>query len=128
MYLTYDEFIEEGYDDVSEAEYERHALRAEGLIDRMTHGRIRSEDPPRACVRAAMADLIAQSLAAAREDRQNGGREVASVSNDGVSVSYAAQGNEQARRRQLRAQIVIEYLSGETDARGVRLLYAGVDA
>ena len=128
MYLEYEDFIAEGAEDVTEEAYERHEMRAAKLIDRMTHGRIRDETEVRACVRAAMRDLIAQSIAAEREDRQHGGREVASVSNDGISVSYAQQGDMQAHRAIVRAQIIAEYLTGETTEDGVELLYAGTDA
>ena len=128
MYLEYEDFVSEGAADVTEEEYARHEMRAAKLIDRMTHGRIRDETEVRACVRAAMRDLIAQSIAAEREDRQHGGREVASVSNDGISVSYAQQGDMQAHRAIVRAQIIAEYLTGETTEDGVELLYAGTDA
>lgn len=128
MYLEYTEFISEGAEDVTEEEFARHVMRAAKLIDRMTHGRIRDETVVRPCVRAAMRDLIAQSIAAEREDRQHGGREIASVSNDGISVSYAQQGGTQARRALARAQIIAEYLTGETTEDGVELLYAGTDA
>lgn len=128
MYLEYEDFIAEGAADVTEEAYARHEMRAAKLIDRMTHGRIRDETEVRACVRAAMRDLIAQSIAAEREDRQHGGREVASVSNDGISVSYAQQGDMQAHRAIVRAQIIAEYLTGETTEDGVELLYAGTDA
>ena len=57
------------------------------------------------------------------------GRESTSVSNDGVSIAYASGGlSGAAEQIQRYTSVVRAYLEYETDANGVFLLYAGVDA
>ena len=57
------------------------------------------------------------------------GREIASVSNDGVSVAYVSGGlSGAAEQIQRYTSVARAYLEYETDANGVFLLYAGVDA
>lgn len=117
-YLTYDEYSAYG-GTLGAAAFYRHEFRARQFIDALTHGRTKGEQPQREAVQRAMVEIIdAQARDAAYD-----GREVQSVSNDGVAISYAATGA-QARY----AAIVYEYLANETTAAGVPLLYAGVDA
>lgn len=103
----------------AEAEYERLSLRAEKLVNRMTHGRLKADSEVRDCVKQACFALAE----AMRQEDEHGGRAVETLSNDGVSVRYAPM-DAQARY----AAIVREYLSGEVSAAGTGLLYAGVDA
>ena len=94
-------------------------IRAEKCIARMTHGRLRGEAATRECVKQAAFALIE----AMRQADEHGGRAVESLTNDGVSVKYAVEEMQAAY-----ARIMREFLAGETDERGVALLYAGVDA
>ena len=121
MYLAFDEYKGMG-GTIDENAFKRCAMRAEALITRMTHGRIQNESPVRECVKYAAFDLVS----AIASDMQMGadGRDVASMSNDGVSITFATA--DTAARRY--AQIVRSYLDTQTDARGIPLLYAGVDA
>ncbi len=123
MYLGHDAYLEMGGGIADANVYARYAARADSIIDRMTHGRIRDETPVRPCVQYA-AFALAESLRADAED----GREATGMSNDGVSVSYASSGNAAMDRARRHAAIVSEYLQYETTEDGTPLLYAGVDA
>ena len=105
-------------------EFERLAFKAGRVIDAATHGRIRGEADMRDAVKYCAFELI-EAMRADEAQTGIGGRELASMSNDGVSVSFAA-GSGGAPQRF--AAIMGQYLTGEVDANGVQLLYAGVDA
>lgn len=127
MYLTYDEYYDMGGAMTDEDAYARHAARADAIINRMTHGRIKDESPVRPCAMYAAFALIeamhSDSIAA------SDGREIASMTNDGMSVTYTNGGSSATIERNKRyAGIVREYLEYETDANGTLILYAGVDA
>lgn len=119
MILTHDEYTTMG-GTLSKDEFVRYGIRAETMLVKMTHGRCKRDAQARLTVKCAAFDLIQ----AMRGDDANGGREVASVSNDGVSVSYAATGHVENRY----SDIVRSYLANETTDDGVPFLYAGVDA
>lgn len=123
-YLTYGEYRNLGGTIAGEAAFERYALRADAVITRMTHGRVVDEKPVRNSIKYAAFDLIN----AIYNDEQNGveGREVASMSNDGVSITFATGGSVMSSQRHV--CIVRQYLEWELDANGTPLLYAGVDA
>ena len=118
MMLEYAEYQSRG-GTVEENAFRMLEMRAEKMVDRLTHGRLRGEKPPRECVKAAVFALIG----AMQQEDEHGGRAVQQVSNDGISVRYAPSGA-QARYE----AILREYLAGEVSAAGVGLLYAGVDA
>lgn len=129
MYLSFSEYVGMG-GKIAEGAFARQELRARKLIDRMTHGRIRDETPVRDAVKAAMFELIDAGEAQDKEAAAHGGREIAGMSNDGVSVSYAAGGDLGFGMRwsARKCAIITEYLQGETTKEGIALLYAGVDA
>lgn len=120
MYLAYDEYVAMG-GTLEHAPFSRLCTRASTMITRLTHGRLLFEKPVRDAAKYATYDMIeamhADQLAGAD------GREIASMSNDGVSITYAQSGSCDARC----AGIAKSYLSTETDKRGVPLMYAGVD-
>lgn len=121
-YLKFDDFEEYGGSGVSEEQYARYEMKARRLIDNMTRKRLAGENKVRECVKMCMYELICAMLAYEAQAGADG-REIASVSNDGVSVSYAT-GNGGMERRY--ALIVRSWLDGETSEKGVPLLYAGV--
>lgn len=126
MYLTYDQYEELG-GQTPEEQYPIYAARADAIITRMTHGRIRNETPVRPCVQYAAFALVEAMYGDAQQGAD--GREIASVSNDGVSITYASGGLAGASAQAQRyASIVRASLEWETDANGTFLLYAGVDA
>lgn len=121
VYLTHEEYKAMG-GKLDAVAFSAQEFRARQLIDALTHNRIQDETPVREAVKYATHALIALQT----YQMAHGGREVASESNDGVSVSYAAMGPNSAYAR--RVDIVCEYLAVETTDSGVPLLYAGVDA
>ena len=125
MYLTYDQFLYSGGQDIGEAAFGRHEYRARRLIDTYTHGRLQAEKEPRECVRRLMVELV--ELFRAESDAMANGAAagIRSVSNDGVSVSYS--GDTSADTNRTAGRMIVEYLADETDTDGVYLLYAGVE-
>lgn len=121
MYLTQDIYEDMGGAITDDAVFERLAAKADAIIDRMTHGRIKDETPVRKNVQYAAFELIEAMHADAAHD----GREVASVSNDGVSVSYVSSSYTSPQRRY--SGIVRNWLDAE-EIDGLPILYAGVDA
>jgi hypothetical protein len=126
MYLTYDEYKVMG-GGMDESSFNRCITRTNAIITRMTHGRILNESPVRESVKCAAFELVN----AIHADAQIGavGREIASMSNDGVSVGFVTGSQSCAAASAHRhAAIVREYLEFERDANGTLLLYVGVDA
>ena len=127
MYLTYDEYKDMG-GGMDAAIFPRFEAKARKRIDAMTFGRLQGENDVRECVKHCMFELIG----AMHEDETSvgfSGREISSMSNDGVSVTYAS-GNSQTGAQSSSgaryAGIVRTWLAGETDACGNNILYAGV--
>ena len=107
--------------------FARLEAKAEHIVHRATHGRIRDETPAREPVRMCAFELI-EAMNAGEQAAGLSGREIAGMSNDGVSVTYAqGAGGAQAARQDRQAGILREWLLDETDAGGTPLLYAGVD-
>ena len=117
--LTYARYQQLG-GELAEAVFSPLEMRASKVVDALTHGRARRDSPPREAVERAVFALVAAMHAQEGDE----GREVTSLVNDGVSVTYAAREGSPAGRW---AQIAREYLLGETTADGVPLLYAGVE-
>lgn len=125
MILTHEHYLEMGGAIADAALFARLSARAEGMLHRLTHGRMRDEDPARPCAQYAAYALI--EAMRADEQMDAGGREIASMSNDGVSVSYAVEGDAQRARARRYEGIVREYLAYEYDRHGTALLYAGCE-
>lgn len=120
MYLSYDDFVNMG-GAIDEASFPRLEHRARAMIDRMTFGRVSAESPVRKSVQYACFELI-REMSQAETSAGSIEKELAAVSNDGVSISYATAKGAGARYR----DIVRNWLGGETTACGIPLLYKGV--
>ena len=127
-YLTINDYIDLNGRESEPENFEMLELRARQLIDRATHGRIRSESPVRQPVRMAMVELIDAIHADRLSDAERGGREVSAVSNDGVSGSCVCGSQKDSSRMTRYSAIIRMWLEPEVSASGVPLLYAGVDA
>jgi hypothetical protein len=129
MYLEYSEFEDMG-GTVNEDAFPRFEAKARTQIDRATHGRLAKETPVRNSVKYCVFELISAIAAGESVGGIASGRAVASMSNDGVSVSFAQAGDDAGTRSDsIRYFAIIRtWLDGETDANGTPLLYAGVDA
>lgn len=127
--LTYEAYQEMG-GTLAEPAFKRLEARAAARIRLATHGRIASENPVREAAQYCAYELI-EAMRSDEESAGMSGREVASMSNDGVSITYAsgaAAGDGASASAQRDGGIVRRWLLGETTADGVGLLYAGVDA
>ena len=123
-HLEYEDYAGRG-GSVNEVSFAMLEARASRIVDTMTHGRLARESPLREPVKYCLTQLIDAMAADAAMDGGSG-REVAAVSNDGVSVSYAT-GASVGGAAMRNARIVRGWLDGEVSDRGVNLLYAGVD-
>lgn len=130
-YLDQAEYLEMGgtIPEDDELRYQRLESRASHAIDRATHGRIKGEKPVRNAVKFCVYEMIERY---ASDEAMTGmsGREIASMSNDGVSVSYvsgaSASGGSASALRDIDS--IRAWLMDEVDGNGTPLLYAGVDA
>lgn len=114
MYLTYSDYTNMG-GTLTEAAYTRLEYRARSLIDAHTFGRVKALTPTPESVKMLTFELVALG------DQDDHGGQVASISNDGYSESYAA--TDGATKSE---SLIRSYLAGETDGKGVPLLYRGV--
>lgn len=129
-YLTYDEYEDMG-GQLPDAAFSMLEFRARKAVDMLTHGRVADEQPVREAVKLAVYALVGEMDADEKRAAAYDGREVQSMSNDGVSVTFAsgAQGAEAVRAQNARyAGLLKSYLAGETTEDGVSLIYAGVGA
>lgn len=130
-YLDQAEYLEMGgtIPEDDELRYQRLESRASHAIDRATHGRIKAEKPVRNAVKFCVYEMI-ERYASDEAMAGMSGREIASMSNDGVSVSYvsgaSASGGSAFALRD--TESIRAWLMDEVDGNGTPLLYAGVDA
>ena len=122
MYLDYGSYAQMG-GELEPDVYERLAAKAERLIDRATHARLKAQSSVPMSVKYCIMELIDAIQADESMGSMSAGREISSMSNDGVSVSFTAMA---ASARYM--EIIREWLDGETTEAGVHLLYAGCDA
>ena len=88
-YLTYDEYEQMG-GQLSEAAFSTLEFRASKALDALTHGRVMNEQPVRKAVKQAVYALIGTMHMDDENANAYGGRDVQSMSNDGVSVTFSA--------------------------------------
>ena len=125
MYLSYEEYAEMG-GGVDAAAFDRMAAKAEKAVNRATHGRLMGEEPARDAVKGCVFELIEELRREEEAREQAGGREISSMSNDGLSMSFTAQGDAGGDSARLN-RILRDWLGDERSRGGVRLLYAGTD-
>ena len=127
-YLTYDEYEQMG-GQLSEAAFSTLEFRASKAVDTLTHGRVADEQPVREAVKLAVYALVGEMDADEKRAAAYDGRDVQSMSNDGVSVTFSAvaAGGDAARAQNARYNNVLKaFLFGEVTEDGVPLIYAGV--
>ena len=121
MYLTYEEYMGMG-GGAQQSAFPRLEAKARAHLDRLTFERLKYAEVISDAVKFCMFDLIN----AVEADEANGaavsGREIATMSNDGVSVSFTTSGKAASRY----TAIVRTWMAMETDAFGVPLMYPGV--
>lgn len=125
MYLTYAQYQEIG-GTLLEADFDRLIPSAEALLDRASYQRlqrvpfdtqpVRTQDAVRRC----LVTLVGTYAHADKADTQ----EYASMSNNGVTVSYKQKSNMDYQREN--GQEISLWLSGVRDIDNTPLLFAGV--
>ena len=128
-YITFDEYLDLGGVIEDEDAFNRAYRRARAELDYRTLGRLRNESEVDADVKQCMAEMIDVCAAGyALYGSPDGVQAVQSVSNDGVSVSYATAtindwfGTVYPGRV---AGVIDLYLSDKVNSRGQQLLYRG---
>ena len=125
MYIDYKEFQKNGGSSgVTSAAFARTEFRARKLVDKMTQGRVAQMESVPEAVKLLMVELIQLEEKQGAELMNN--QPVASFSNDGYSETYADPMTAD-RVKELEAELIRQYLDGETDDNGTPLLYLGVD-
>lgn len=128
MYLKLDDYYALG-GELEPDVFERMGAKAERLIDRATHGRLKAQDDVPMSVKYCIMELIGALQADESMGNMVAGREISSMSNDGVSMSFASSGASGAMAASARHMAIIRgWLDGEVTEDGVQLLYAGCDA
>ncbi len=134
MYLTYEDYIIYG-GTLEEAAFNDIEFEAESIIDWYTFNRLRNteyaqlDSNVKRCVISIIKLLLEQkSLNPTSGENNDVSRNIASQSNDGVSISYnvlSAKDSYDISSQQMESTIR-RYLSFVTDSKGRRVLYRGV--
>ena len=112
-----------GKSDMTDAAFSQSEYRARKLVDKLTQGRVKGMAQIPEAVKRLMVELV--TLEATQGAEVTAVQTVTSFSNDGYSESYADPlTGEQVK--ELECNLISEYLSDETDDKGVPLLYLGV--
>lgn len=124
MYIDAMYYKKCGGKEVDASTFCRAEFRSRKIVDRMTQNRIQAMAAVPEAVKQLMVELIPLEAVqgAAVQDNQA----VTSFSNDGYSETYAEPLTGE-RIKEIEHNLILEYLSGEKDDKGVPLLYLGVD-
>jgi hypothetical protein len=121
-YLSYNEYRDFG-GKAEVMDFMRYIFKAEKTVDIYTFQRLVDAPTVSATVKACLRELV--DYLRASDDAGADGQKISAMSNDGVSVTYAAVPTE--TDKQFKAYTIIaEYLTGEKDGNGTPLLYRGV--
>ncbi len=127
-YITYAEYAELG-GVLSESDFPKAYRRARAELDNITFGRLRNESAIDSDVKACLAEIIDICAAGfVLYGSPDGVQAVQSVSNDGVSVSYATAtvGDWFATVYPNKVREIANlYLANKRNSHGVQLLYRG---
>lgn len=123
MYIDYAYYMNNGGKTMDDTTFRRLEFRARKIVDRTTQNRIQKMKEIPEAVRQLMMELVTleSNQGAAVQDNQA----VTSFSNDGYSETYADPLTVE-RVKEIEGNLILEYLSGETDDSGTPLLWLGV--
>ena len=120
MKLEYSDFLGMGGQQMDIMLFERLSYKAESILNELTFDRLKGDDTLRQGVSYALFELVNMLVS----DLSSEGRNVSSVSNDGVSVTYGDGGKSSAHRY---FSAIRPYLINEVAKDGTPLLFRGVD-
>lgn len=123
MYIDLSYYLGNGGVEMTDAAFSRVEYRARKIVDRFTQGRVKTMTEVPEAVQRLMVELITMEAGQGAELLKN--QPVASFSNDGYSETYAEPLTAD-RVAEIEENLVLEYLSDETDDTGTPLLYLGV--
>ena len=135
MYLTYDEYLAMG-GTLDESPFIKYEYRARTIVDWYTFNRLHGETEFPLAVKECMNMLIDliysqdKAMGGSGDGSSSGGgaSQIASQSNDGVSVSYSIMSTDDLikyRQKEL-DDIISRSLQGVMNSLGHRLLYRGI--
>lgn len=125
MYIDLAYFQENGgKTGITSADFARMEFRARKLVDKQTQNRVSKMKETPEAVKLLMVELIMMEQTQGAAIMEN--QPVAAFSNDGYSETYADPLTAE-RVKELETELILQYLSGETDGNGTPLLYLGVD-
>lgn len=123
MYIDLSYYLGNGGTEMTDAAFYRAEYRSRKIVDRFTQGRVKAMAEVPEAVQRLMVELITMEAGQGAELLEN--QPVASFSNDGYSETYADPLTAE-RVAEIEEDLVLEYLSDETDDAGTPLLYLGV--
>lgn len=130
MYLEFDEYQELG-GTLDLSSFIRYGFAVEKLIDNATFLRIKNEKPVREAVKMLFRELVdfesKVTISSSANEKQ---REISSMSNDGISVSYSSTNDEsmsEDQKKEFKRKMIRDYLISELDDNGRSIIYAGSD-
>lgn len=123
MYIDLSYYLGNGGTEMTDAAFFRVEYRARKIVDRFTQGRVKTMTEVPEAVQRLMVELITMEAGQGAQLLEN--QPVASFSNDGYSETYADPLTAD-RVAEIEEDLVLEYLSDETDDTGTPLLYLGV--
>lgn len=123
MYIDLSYYLGNGGTEMTDAAFSRVEYRARKIVDRFTQGRVKTMTEVPEAVQRLMVELITMEAGQGAQLLEN--QPVASFSNDGYSETYADPLTAD-RVAEIEEDLVLKYLSDETDDTGTPLLYLGV--
>lgn len=124
MYIDFNYYMTNGGNlAMSDTAFCRNEFRARKVIDTLTQGRVKVMEEIPEAVKRLMVELVTLEATQGAEAVEN--QAVQSFSNDGYSETYADPLTGE-RVKQIERDLILEYLSDETDDNGTPLLWLGV--
>lgn len=124
MYIDLTYYMENGGKEMTDAAFSRVEFRARKIVDRFTQGRVQRMSAIPEAVKRLMVELVTLEVTQGAAVQEN--QAVTSFANDGYSETYADPLTGE-RVKEIEGNLILEYLSGETDDNGTPLLWLGVE-
>lgn len=126
MYIDYNYYMQYGGKaEMDCCAFNQLEYRARKIVDRYTQGRVKTMAEVPEAAQRLMVELV--TIEKTQGANLIDTPAVSSFSNDGYSESYA-EPLTASRVKEIEANLILEYLSGETDDNGTPLLWLGMEA